>query len=347
MLETSARLLRLLSLLQVRREWSGTELAARLDVSTRTIRNDIDKLRALGYPVDATPGVHGGYRLGAGAELPPLLLDDDEAVAVALGLRTAATGAVEGIEESSVRALAKLEQVLPHRLRRRVAALQDYTMSVPFDAPAPAVDAAIVTVLAAACRDRERVRFAYRSHDGTETRRAVEPHRLVRWGRRWFLVAWDRHRRDWRTFRIDRIRECVPVGARFGDREPPAADLTAYVARQVSVAPRTHQARILLHGSFERLRERIPAAAGTLVDIDGRACVLNTSANSLNEIAVNISMIGVDFDIIEPAELITHVRDLAERYARAASAGDSASPSHPVTMPNRRRSDDGHDKAHD
>ena len=187
MLETSARLLRLLSLLQARRDWTSTELATRLGVSTRTIRNDVGRLRGLGYPVDARPGVAGGYRLGTGAALPPLLLDDEEAVAVAVGLRTAASGSVAGIEETSVRALAKLQQVLPSRLRRRVSAFQTYTLPVP--ARGPRVDPDILTVIASACRDHERLRFDYTAHSGAVSRRAVEPYRLVNDRRRWYLVA--------------------------------------------------------------------------------------------------------------------------------------------------------------
>ena len=183
MWETSARLLKLLSLLQARRDWSGADLAARLEVTERTVRRDVERLRDLGYPVHASRGTDGGYRLGAGAAMPPLLLDDDEAVAVAVGLRTAARSPVAGIEETSVRALAKLEQVLPSRLRRRVSALADDTVSVPPDSPAPAVDPAMLTTLASACRDHERLRFGYRSHDGTGAIRSVEPHRLVSWGR--------------------------------------------------------------------------------------------------------------------------------------------------------------------
>src|SRR5882757_6172216 len=205
MLETSARLLRLLSLLQMHRDWSGPDLAERLGVTTRTIRNDVDRLRNLGYPIHATSGVAGGYRLGAGAELPPLLLDDDEAVAVAVGLRTAAGQGIEGIGETSVRALAKLEQVLPDRLRRRVSALHAFTVPLLRGARGSAVDPGVLTELANACRDSEQLRFSYRDHNGSETRRAAEPHRLVCTEHRWYLVAWDTDRADWRTFRVDRI----------------------------------------------------------------------------------------------------------------------------------------------
>lgn len=215
MLETSARLLRLLSLLQAHREWSGADLADRLGVTSRTIRRDVDRLRELGYPVNASPGTGGGYQLGAGAELPPLLLDDDEAVAVAVGLRTAAGQGIEGIGETSVRALAKLEQVLPSRLRRRVSALNTFTVPMLRGPQPSAVDPGVLTELANACRDGERLRFEYRDHGGSPTRRNVEPHRLVCTERRWYLVAWDVDRDDWRTFRADRITPTPPHGPRF------------------------------------------------------------------------------------------------------------------------------------
>src|SRR5215218_2209561 len=235
MLETSARLLRLLSLLQARRDWTGPELAARLGVSPRTLRRDMDKLRGLGYPVDATPGTAGGYRLGAGAMLPPLLLDDEEAVAVAIGLRTAAGGTITGIEETSVRALAKLEQVLPSRLRHRVTAL--HAVTVPLSPGGAQVDPDTLTALAAACRDHQRLRFDYRSHDGTATVRITEPHRLVHTGRRWYLVAWDVERDDWRTFRVDRVTPRIPTGPRFAPRALPDLDVGGYTSYAVSTAP--------------------------------------------------------------------------------------------------------------
>src|SRR6266545_6447022 len=208
MLETSARLLRLLSLLQTPRAWTGAELSERLQVSGRTVRADIDRLRRLGYPVHATRGAVGGYRLSAGTALPPLLLDDEEAVAVAVGLRTAAGGTVTGIEETSLRALAKLEQVLPTHLRGRVNAL--HTHIVATSKGGPTVDAAVLTTIAAAARDRHRLRFDYRTHDGSASIRSVEPHRLVHTGRRWYLLAWDTDRQDWRTFRVDRITLRTP-----------------------------------------------------------------------------------------------------------------------------------------
>lgn len=215
MVDTSARLLRLLSLLQAHREWSGSDLADRLGVTARTVRRDVDRLRELGYPVNASPGTGGGYRLGAGAELPPLLLDDDEAVAVAVGLRTAAGNGVEGIGESSVRALAKLEQVLPSRLRRRIGALNAFTVPMLRGAGTSTVEPEVLTELANVCRDTRQLRFDYRAHDGSASRRTVEPHRLVCTEHRWYLVARDIARDDWRTFRADRITPVLPYGPRF------------------------------------------------------------------------------------------------------------------------------------
>jgi predicted DNA-binding transcriptional regulator YafY len=318
-LETSARLLRLLSLLQARRDWPGPELAARLEVDVRTIRRDVDRLRSLGYPVHATSGAAGGYRLEAGANLPPLLLDDEEAVAVAVGLRTAATGAtssVVGIDEASVRALAKLEQVLPSRLRHRIGAIQAATVPVPASTPAPTVDAATLTVLAGACRDHERLRFEYADHDGTVSSRLVEPHRLVTWGRRWYLLAWDLDRGDWRTFRVDRV-EPRTTGPRFAPRELPDGDAAAYVSRGVSAAAWRWRARVTVRAPASVVTERINPAVGVVEPVDADTCVLHTGAGTIDSLAVHLGMLGVDFAVDDPPELVEHLRTLAERYARA------------------------------
>lgn len=321
MWETSARLLKLLSLLQARRDWSGADLAARLEVSQRTVRRDVGRLRELGYPVDASRGTDGGYRLGAGAAMPPLLLDDDEAVAVAVGLRTAARNPVTGIEEASVRALAKLEQVLPPRLRHRVGALADYTVPIPPDSPAPAVDPMVLTTLASTCRDHERLRFDYRSHDGTSTVRSVDPHRLVCWGRKWYLVAWDTDRGDWRTFRVDRIEPRTPTGPRFTPRElPGGGDVAAYVAGGVSSAGFRVQARVTVHAAAEVVTARISPAVGIVEAIDDHSCVLATGADSVETVAVYLGLLHLDFDVSEPPELVALLRVLAERYHRAYSA---------------------------
>jgi len=316
MLETSARLLRLLSLLQARREWAGPELAERLGVGVRTVRRDVERLRRLGYPVEATRGVAGGYRLGPGAEIPPLLLDEEEAVAVAVGLRTAARVGVAGIEETSVRALAKLERVMPSRLRRRINALGAAT--VPYAFTGPAVDAEVLATIAAACRDHERLRFRYRSHDGVSTGRLVEPHRLVHTGRRWYLVAWDTARADWRTFRVDRLERPAP-DRRFVPREPPAEDLAAYVSRAVSATRDRYQARVVLHAPIAEVAPRVPPAVGSLEPLDERRCLLHAGSDWLGGLAVYIAETGVDFEVLEPPELIARVRVLAGRFARATA----------------------------
>jgi predicted DNA-binding transcriptional regulator YafY len=315
-LETSARLLKLLSLLQSRRTWTGPELSDRLEVGVRTIRRDVDRLRRLGYPVQASPGFIGGYRLGTGAELPPLLLDDEEAVAVAVGLRTAAGGTVAGIEEASLRALAKLEQLLPSRLRRRVNALQTYTVSMVGSGGTVAPD--VLVTIAVACRDHERLRFRYRSHDGRESRRTIEPHRLVHFGRRWYLVAWDVGRQDWRTFRVDRIERRISSDKRFTPRKLPARDIGAYVAEAVSAARDRYQARVILHAPLETLKERVSPTYGALEAIDERTCLLRTGSDWLGGLAVYVAMIGVDFEVVEPPEFAEQVRLLADRFRRAA-----------------------------
>lgn len=320
MWETSARLLKLLSLLQARRDWTGADLATRLGVSERTVRRDVDRLRELGYPVDASRGTDGGYRLGTGASMPPLLLDDDEAVAIAVGMRTAARTPVTGIEETSVRALAKLEHVLPPRLWRRVTALAEYTVPIPPDSPAPQIDPAVLTALASACRDHERLRFDYQSHDGTATVRTAEPHRLVSWGRKWYLVAWDTEREDWRTFRVDRIEPRTPTGPRFPPRElPGGGDVAAFVARGVSSAGYRFQARITVRAPAAEVAARINPAVGLVEAIDDNSCVLATGADSVATVAVYIGLLDFDFEVSEPPELVAWIRMLADRYRRAAT----------------------------
>lgn len=314
MLETSARLLRLLSLLQTPRDWPGAELAERLGVSHRTIRRDIDRLRELGYVVHATAGTPG-YRLGAGAGLPPLLLDDEEAVAVAIGLGTAAVSGVTGIQETSLRALAKLEQILPSRLRHRVGDLRSVT--VPLTIPASAVDPAVLTAIAAAVRHRESLRFEYRSHDGAEDRRVAEPYRLVNAGRRWYLVAWDTGRGDWRTFRVDRIRLHSPNGPRFTPREPPSADLVHYISGRISVDPYRYRGRFTVHAPADVVAARMPPTMAVVEPVDDSACVLSTGSNSLDELATWVAQLGVPFEVHEPPELVEHIRALGARLLGA------------------------------
>ncbi|MER5213378.1 YafY family protein [Streptomyces sp. NPDC002838] len=326
MLETSARLLRLLSLLQAHREWSGADLAERLGVTPRTVRRDVDRLRELGYPVNASPGTGGGYQLGAGAELPPLLLDDDEAVAVAVGLRTAAGQGIEGIGETSVRALAKLEQVLPGRLRRRVSALNAFTVPMLRGPRPSAVDPAVLTELANLCRDAERLRFEYRDHEGASTRRTVEPHRLVCTERRWYLVAWDVDRDDWRTFRVDRITPKPPHGARFQPRKPPADDLAAYVSKGVSTRAYASHAVIRLLVPVEEAAGRISPSAGNLEAETPDSCILRTGAASLDVMVVHVMMLGFEFEVLEPAELTEAVRTARDRLARSLARAEEPRP---------------------
>ncbi|MEV5752320.1 YafY family protein [Actinoallomurus sp. NPDC052308] len=316
MLETSARLLRLLALLQTPRDWTGSELAERLGVSGRTVRADVERLRALGYPVLATRGSAGGYRLGAGASLPPLLLEDEEAVAIAVGLRTAAGGVV-GDAEASLRALAKLEQVMPSRLRHRVNTLQTHTVPVPSDRPGPAVDPEVLTTLAAACRAHERLRFDYTTHTGDAVRREVEPYRLVTWGRRWYLLAYDPDRAGWRTFRVDRLTPRVPTGPRFTPRDLPDGDVAGYVSGRVSAAAWRYRARVTVDAPAEVVAARISAAVGTVEAVDAGTCVLHTGADTVETLAVHLGLLNADFEVTDPPELVAHLRTLAARFGRA------------------------------
>lgn len=325
MLETSARLLRLLSLLQTRPGWTGQALADRLEVSARTIRSDMEKLRNLGYPVHATPGVAGGYRLGAGTTLPPLLLDDEEAVAVAVGLRTAAGGTVTGIEETSLRALAKLERVLPNRLRGRVGALHTHIVATPKHGPT--VDADVLTTIAAAARDRQRLRFDYRTHDGSASVRAVEPHRLVHTGRRWYLLAWDTDRQDWRTFRVDRIAPRTPTGPRFAARQPPGGDVSAFVAQGLDTALFRYRARVTVHAPAQTISKRVPHAV--LVEaLDDRTCTVHAGADTPHQLALHLLMLDADFEVGAPPELIEVLHLLTGRLANAVNG---TNPSNPAT----------------
>jgi predicted DNA-binding transcriptional regulator YafY len=296
------------------------ELAERLEVSTRTVRNDIERLRSLGYPVHATRGAIGGYRLEAGPAMPPLLLDDDEAIAVAVGLRTAAGGAVGGIEETTLRALSKLEQVMPSRLRRKVNALQTFTVLVPRDERESTVDPNVLTMLAAACRDHDRIRFTYHDRERVRSRREVEPYRLVNWGRRWYLVAWDVERADWRTFRVDRLTVRLPLGQRFSPRPLPEDDVAAFVARGIAESAWRYRARVVVHASAETMADRIGRWVGTIEPIDVDTCVVDMGADTVETLAVYLGMLGADFDVDRDGELAVQLGRLAERYRAAVSA---------------------------
>jgi len=316
MKETSARLLKLLTLLQARREWSGAELAERLRVSTRTVRRDVDKLRDLEYPVHAATGTAGGYRLGPGAELPPLLLDDDEAVAVALGLRTAAGAGVADIGETSLRALVKLTQVLPSRLRHRVNAMQVATIDT--QGHVPDVPLEVLTTVASACRDQHRLRFDYRAAYGSaDQAREAEPHRLVSWGRRWYLVAWDLDRADWRTFRVDRMRPKVPLGPRFTPREIPGGDPAAFVSAKIArMWPFQASVRLPVAADSDKMRDL--TTYGTIEEIDNDCCRLTMGADTPHSLAFLLSFLEIDFVVESSVELAQALLQVADRFQRAA-----------------------------
>ena len=268
---TAGRLLRLLAMLQARREWPGAVLAERLQVSPRTVRRDVERLRELGYPIRSSTGPAGGYVLEAGTAMPPLLLDDEEATAVAIALRTAARSAVQGIDETALRALVKLEQVLPARLRRRIQALGEVS-ELARVGDSPSVDAGLLTLLAGACREHERVRFSYRGRDGAASRRTVEPHALVAAGRRWYLVAFDPSRNAWRTFRVDRISSPAPAASRFRRRTVPGRDAARFVQRSLAGVVYRHEASVRFLASAEELRGRLPRGWGKPRQLPDGSC---------------------------------------------------------------------------
>jgi predicted DNA-binding transcriptional regulator YafY len=314
-------MLRLLSLLQSHRFWGGPELSARLEVSERTLRRDIDRLRALGYPVSATRGVAGGYQLAGGGELPPLLLEDDEAIAIAVGLRAAAGGAVAGIEDSSVRALSKVVRMLSPRLRRRVDALRVVLAPMPTSpsaAAGPTIDAAVLAVIAQASNDGEQLRFDYTARDGRGAMRTVEPHRLVTLGRRWYLVGWDLDRADWRTFRVDRLRDPRSVRYRFAPRDIPGGDATAFVRSQIRAIPTRYAVDVTIQA---------PAATvsgwfGDWAQVEpcgGEACRVRMAADALDWPLMILAALDAEVEIHEPHELRERMTGVAARFTRAAA----------------------------
>jgi predicted DNA-binding transcriptional regulator YafY len=316
-LQPSARLLALLSLLQLHRDWTGEELAGRLAVGPRTIRRDIDKLRALGYPVNAARGVAGGYRLGSGGRLPPLLLDDAEAVAVAVGLRSAAAGSIAGVEETSVRALAKLEQVLPDRLRRQVSALGAATSAVAIGAPV--IDADVLAALAGACRDNLRARFSYVAGDGRASQRHTEPCALVHSGFDWYLAAFDLDRDDWRTFRVDRIHGRVRPGGRGKRRTVPGGDPAAYVQARAgrSGEPGAAPARIRLHVPVARIEGRIPSRYAIAAPEGEDSCVVTSRGPWSLSFLIWIALLDQPMEVLGPPEFADAARTLIMRLSAA------------------------------
>jgi len=316
--DPTTRVLELLGLLQTHRFWPGPELAGRLAVSERTLRRDIDRLRVLGYPVDATPGAAGGYRLAAGAHMPPLLLDDDEAVAIAVGLRAAAGAAIEGIEETSVRALAKLDHVLPDRLRRRVGAVHATVVPLRLAAGGPTVDAGALAVLSQACLDGEEVRFEYQRRDGETARRLVEPHQLVSAGRRWYLVAWDVRRDDWRTFRVDRLREPRLAGRRFPRRQIPGGDAADFVARSIGAMPTQHRVELVVDAPEEVVARATNAVHGRVEALADGRCRVAMGADSPEWLAFVVAELALDHDleVDAPPEVLDVIARLSARLAR-------------------------------
>ncbi|MDR3082754.1 MAG: WYL domain-containing protein [Streptomyces sp.] len=316
--DTPARLLQLLSLLQTPREWPGGELAERLGISRRTVRRDVDRLRELGYPVQATRGSDGGYRLVAGKAMPPLVLDDEEAVAIAVGLRAGAGHAVEGVEEASVRALAKLEQVLPSRLRHRVTTLQAATTPLA-GGDGASIAPETLTVMASAIAGHERLRFAYLAKDGTPSRRLTEPYRLVSTGRRWYLVAYDLDRDDWRTFRVDRVDEPFATGMRFTPRELPTGNAAEYLRQSMYRRQETYEFEVTFAAPVDVVVARLPRWLGTPEPLDEHSCRLRgTSGDAVEWLAVRLALADCEFTVHRPTELVVCVRELGARLSRAA-----------------------------
>ncbi|MFD5102059.1 helix-turn-helix transcriptional regulator [Streptomyces albidochromogenes] len=319
--DTPARLLQLLSLLQTPREWPGSELSERLRVSRRTVRRDIDRLRELGYPVQATMGADGGYRLVAGKAMPPLVLDDEEAVAIAVGLRAGAGHAVEGIEEASVRALAKLEQVLPSRLRRQVSTLQAATIPLT-SGDGATIDPHTLTVMAGAATGQERLRFCYRSGDGSESKRLVEPHRLVSTGRRWYLVAYDLDRDAWRTFRVDRVSEPFATGARFTPRGLPSGNAAEFIRQSLNRFQERYRVVATFDAPAAFVAARLPSSLGApepVADDDGRCRLDVTCTDSMEWLGIRLALVDCEFTVSEPPELVDFLAELGGRASRATA----------------------------
>lgn len=313
---STARVLQLLGLLQSRRVWTSEELAERLEVTTRSVRRDIDRLRELGYPVHASKGHGGGYQLGAGAALPPLLLDPDEAVAMAVCLRLAAGGSVAGVGESALRALSKLDQVMPARLRSQVTAVHDATVTL-LPAPEAAVDPDTLMTLARACRDHEHVNCGYTDIRGNATARRLEPYQLVTTGRRWYLLCFDRDRQDWRSLRLDRMNEVQARGGTFTPR--PAPDAAQYVQRAITSSPYRYLARVRYFAPKDVVAQRFSAASVQIEDDGPGTCILTTGADDAEVMALYLAMPGCDFEVLEPAEVADAVRIAAARLQRAAA----------------------------
>lgn len=316
MAETTGRVLQLLGLLQARRVWTGDELAQRLTVTTRSVRRDVERLRDLGYPVRASKGHGGGYQLGAGAALPPLLLDADEAVAMAVCLRLAAGGSVAGVAESAVRMLSKLDQVMPARLRSQVSAVHQATITLAPEAESPVAPEVLMT-LARACRDHEHVEADYTDHVGANTQRRLEPYQLVTTGRRWYLLAYDRDRTDWRSLRLDRMTAVRARGSTFTPR--PAPDAASYVRKAISASPYRYLARVRYSMPEEAVAQYFSPASASVEPDGDNACVVTAGGDDPERMVLYFAMTGVAFEVLEPPELIAAARAVSARLRRAAS----------------------------
>jgi predicted DNA-binding transcriptional regulator YafY len=315
-LETSARLLRLLSLLQQRSDWSGPELARRLGVTDRSVRRDVDRLRQLGYPVASLPGRAGGYRLAPGAELPPLHFDDDEVVALWVALAATTGGAVEGFQQAALGALGKIDRLLPARLRPRLAALQTATVSL--GAPiVDAVDPELLVTVARACAERTRLQLSYVDRLGTRSERRLDPHRVVSTGRRWYLVGLDVDRDEWRTLRLDRVQAATETGHRFELLDPP--DASEMVTRATTMAPYRYRATATIAAPASEVRRRVPATVALVSEIDGEHCQLSTGADQLAVIAGHLVLIGLPFEVVDPPELRRWLAELGRQLAESHS----------------------------
>lgn len=309
-------MLQLLGLLQSRRVWSGEELAERLGVTTRSVRRDVERLRDLGYPVHASKGHGGGYQLGAGAALPPLLLDPDEAVAVAVCLRLAAGGSIAGVGESALRALSKLDQVLPARLQSQVSAVHESTVTLTRTTPEPVVAPEVLLTLARACRDREHVTARYVDRDGRETDRRLEPYQLVTTGRRWYLMGYDRDRQDWRSLRLDRMSDVRALGTTFTAR--PAPDAAEYVQRSISASPYRFVAKVRYFAPYETMSTCFTPASATVVADGPNECLVTAGADDPAVLALYLAATGHEFEVLEPHEVKAAAGEMAQRLLRAA-----------------------------
>jgi len=315
MTRTTGRTLALLALLQVRREWSGAELRDRLEVSDRTLRRDIDDLRELGYGIEATRGRHGGYCLGAGAEVPPLTLAPDESVAIAVGLRAAAGSVVTGMEDAAARALAKLEQSLSSATRQQISEVEQAMVPLAVGAR-PDIDLGVVTAAAAAIAGRTRLRVDYMRHDGAEVQRVIEPHRIVHTAERWYLIAWVPEHEAWRTLRIDRIRRPVLMREEFPRRDIPDDSLREFTTRSITTAPYPYRARLRMHASAGEVSRHFDATVASVEAESDSMSILTAGSRTPEEFALYIGMSGIEFEVLEGEEVRAALAEVAERMLR-------------------------------